>query len=786
LANPNGFCETAPSLLVLIVSQVRFASFVHSTADNFVRLPLLTFLSGLLLFSALPVSAQAQTSSISGFVRDSESGETLLLANVRLKDTLIGAATNNSGYYTITGLPAGSYVVQISYIGYQQLEIDVTLGEDEQRRLDVDLPPLSLAVDEVVVTAEADTEEEQRRLGVNKMPTATIRQLPTILEPDVFRSLQLLPGVKSASDFSSGLYIRGGSPDQTLILLDRTTVYNPTHFFGVFSTFNPDAIKDVRLYKGGYGAEYGGRIGSVVDIYNKDGNRRTNEGSVSLGLLASRALIEGPHKKGSWMFAIRRSTVEPLLAFARNQDVEGIPDTFYFVDTNGKVNFDVNDDNRLSVSFYAGQDVVDVPIAESVSARLRYGNRTLSTNWTRLFSERLFSNFTITGSHYFSKPVFEFATTEVFQENDVWDYSVKGDFEYLPDSRRALKAGFWTGNYRFDFRSVFDGLEGLNLKTRAIYTNVFGEYIYRPTSDWTITTGLRGAYFSDGDYVRFEPRLAVERRLTDNLYAQLGAGRYHQFLTLVTNEAFSGLDTWLSAAENVEPAYGDQIVTGLKYASDRGYRIEWEGYYRTMRDLFSLNPFLPDVAGLDYDELFHVGEGYAVGSELFIQGQVGRFSGFAGYTLGLTERRFPTINENAYYPPKYDRTHDLNVTSTARITSKWEFTSVFTYATGQAYTRPASQYRLSNSPFEASQTEILVSPFNGARLPNYHRLDVGFTRKGSLFGAESELQLQVINVYSRRNVWFYFYESEEDGSFKRTTVPQIPVPIPNISFTLRF
>ena len=745
----------------------------------------LRILSAIVLPLLLAGNAVAQTASVSGFVRDADTGETLLLANLRIKDTLIGTATNNSGYYSLSGLVAGTYTLQVSYIGYEPLEFDVTLAAGETLRKDVDLDPLSLEVAEVVVTADADTEEEQRQLGVSKMPTATIRQLPTVLEPDVFRSLQLLPGVKSASDFSSGLYIRGGSPDQTLILLDRTTVYNPTHFFGVFSTFNPDAIKDVRLYKGAYGSEYGGRIGSVVDIYNKDGNRRSRAGSVSLGLLASRAMIEGPHRKGSWMLALRRSTVEPLLAIARNQDVEGIPNQFYFADGNGKLNVDLDDDNRLSLSFYAGQDVVDVPIAESVAARLRYGNRTVSGNWTHLFSDRLFSNFTVTASHYFSKPEFEFATTEVFQENDVWDYSLKGDFEYLPDSRHQWKAGFWTGNFRFDFRSVFDGLEGLSLDTRAYYTNLFGEYIFRPTADWTITSGVRGAYFSDGDYLRLEPRLSVERRLTDRLYAQLGTGRYHQFLTLVTNEAFSGLDVWLAAADKVRPAYGDQVVTGLKY-SGAGYRVEWEAYYRTMRDLFSLNPFLPDVAGLRYDELFHFGEGYATGSELFVQGSVGRFSGFVGYTFGLTKRRFPTINENSWYPPKYDRTHDLNLTTTARITRKWEFTSVFTYATGQAYTRPASQYQLTHSPFEAQPTEVLVSPFNAARLPAYHRLDVGFTRRGTLFGGDSELQIQVINAYSRRNVWFYFYDFDVDGSISRDSVPQIPVPVPNISYSLRF
>ena len=740
----------------------------------------------LLLGMLVTSSSQAQDASISGFVRDADTGETLLLANVRIKDTLIGAATNTSGYYTLTGLDAGDYIVQFSYIGYETLELEISLAAGESVRRDVDLAPQQFEVDEVVVTAEADTEEEQRRLGVSKMPTATIRQLPTILEPDVFRSLQLLPGVKSASDFSSGLYIRGGSPDQTLILLDRTTVYNPTHFFGLFSTFNPDAIKDVRLYKGAYSASYGGRIGSVVDIYNKDGNRNSTHGSLSLGLLASRAMIEGPHRKGSWMLAVRRSTVEPILAAVRNSDANGIPDKFYFIDTNGKLNLDLGQDDKVSLSFYTGQDVVVIPIVQDVDASLRYGNRTLSANWTHLFSDRLYSNFTLTGSHYFSNPSFDFASTHSEQDNQVRDYSVKGDFEYIPDSRHTLKAGFWGGQFRFDLVNEFDSEEVFTLKTRSVYGNAFGEYTFRPTADWTLTSGVRTAYFSDGDYLRIEPRFSAERRISDRVYAQVGMGRYHQFLTLVTNEAFSGLDVWLASADNVEPAYGDQLVGGLKYQADSGFKVEWEAYYRTMRDLFSLNPFLPDVAGLEYEEMFHFGEGYAWGSEIFVEGRLGPFSGFAGYTFGVTRRKFPVINESTYYPPKYDRTHDLKMTGTMQLTKKWDFTAVFSYATGQAYTQPASQYRLTHSPFEVVSTEVLVSPFNQARLPAYHRLDVGFSRTGSLFGAESELQLQVINAYKRRNIWFNFYTFESDGTVKTDEIPMIPWPIPNLSFTLRF
>ena len=745
------------------------------------------FLLLLLVLAGFGSTSVAQnTSSISGFVRDGESSETLILANIRIQDTSMGAASNTSGYYTLTGLAPGSYTLLVSYIGYISKEIQVDLGPEEQIRLDIELMPQGYEVGEVVVTADGETEEEQRQLGSIRMTTATIRKLPTILEPDVFRSLQLLPGVKAASDFSSGLYIRGGSPDQTLILLDRTTVYNPSHFFGVFSTFNPDAIKDIRLYKGAYPSSYGGRIGSVVDIYNKDGNRKETEGTFTLGLLASRVMVEGPHKWGSWMLAVRRSTVEPILAAARESESSGIPEKFYFIDTNGKLNLDLSDNNRVSFSFYTGKDVVVVPIVSDVDAQLRYGNETISANWTHLFSDELFSNFTLTRSHYFSNPSFEFASTFSEQDNQVRDYSLKSDLEYIPDSRHTLKAGLWTGQLRFDLTNKFDRTEVFSLVTRSVYANGFAEYIYRPTELWTITSGARASYFENGNFFRVEPRLSFERQLSERLFAQVGLGRYNQFLTLVSNEAFSGLDIWLTSAAGVPPAYGDQYVTGLKYKTPSGFRVEWEGYYRTMRDLFSLNPFLPDVAGLDYEDMFHFGDGYAWGSEVFVEGRLGPVTGFAGYTYGVTRRRFPAINERAYYSPKYDRTHDLNVTASYNLTPSWQLTAVFNYATGQAYTEPASQYRLTHSPFQFEDTNVLVSPFNGARLPAYHRLDIGATKSGKLFGAEYELQLQVVNAYNRKNIWFPFFEFEDDGSVSREDVTQIPFPIPNVAFTLNF
>lgn len=731
-------------------------------------------------------SALAQNASISGFVVDETTGETLLLANVVLRGTQIGTATNTAGYYTIPDIRPGSYTLVCSYLGYERRTIEVDLKEGQALRLDIEMKPENLRGQEVVVSGEREEEEEVRRIGVAQLKTAVVKEVPALLEADVFRSLQLLPGVKAASDYSSGLYIRGGSPDQTLILLDRTTVYNPTHFFGFFSTFNPDAIKDVRLYKGGFPAEYGGRLGSVIDIYNKDGNRRATHGGATVGLLASRVNLEGPYSKGSWMIAARRTTLEPLLAALRGANVDGIPNSFYFVDLNGKVNYDASQNDHVSVAFYMGNDALNLEFLEDALLDIGYGNRTLSTNWTHIFSERLFSNFTFTGSRYFSEPEFSIASTPFKRANNVYDFSAKGDFEYITGDRGGLRGGFWAGLFTFKIRDEFDGIETMNERIQTAYGSVYLQETYRPTTKWMIQGGVRANYFGKGDYFRLEPRFALEYQPDDGLRLQLGGGRYYQFLTLITSELFSGFDIWLTTGDGVPPAYGDQIVGGLKTRVGR-FDVDLETYYRTMRRLFELDPFLPDAAGLDYEDLFHFGSGYAYGTELSVRKPHGRLNGFLGYTLSFSRRRFPNLNEFEYYPPKYDRTHDLNLTLNYELGRSWRLTGIFNYATGQAYTKPAAQYRFFDYPLGSQNVEALVSPFNGARLPAYHRLDLGFSKLGRFFNlGDYELQLQVLNAYMRKNIWFYFYDFNDDGSIDREEVPQIPVAIPNVSFTVTF
>lgn len=732
-----------------------------------------------------------ETASVNGYVRDANTGETLISANVALQNTRKGTSSNTSGYFNITNIEPGSYMLVASYIGYETFRKEIDLKPGRNLRLDIEMIPEGYQLEEVIVESEQE-KREQKNIGVAQIQTELIKKVPAVFQSDVFRSIQLLPGVKAASDFSSGLYIRGGSPDQTLILLDRTTVYNPTHFFGFFSTFNPDAIKDIRLYKGGYPAEFGGRLGSVLSIYNKDGNRNEFAGSATLGMLASRFSVEGPYSKGSYMLAVRRSTLEPLLALLR-QSEDNIPENFYFLDLNGKINLDLDPSNRLSLAFYSGNDNLRIPISTDAKISLNYGNQTLSTNWTHIFSRKVFGNITLTASRYFNFPSFNIATTPFERSNNIYDFSAKGDVEFTPNSRHKFKMGFWAGSLTLRLKDVFDGEETFSSRIQSVYTSVYLQDTWSLSDRWELTPGLRLANFSEGSYSRLEPRLSAEFQPVETVRIQAAYGRYNQFLTLITNEAFSGFDTWLTTDEGVPPAYGDQFVLGVKTQPWRNYGLDVEAYYRTMEDLFELDPFIPDVAGLDYADLFRFGTGYAYGLEFFFERQAGRLSGFLGYTFGITRRKFPNFNtppqnpnDARFYPPKYDRTHDINLVLNYRLTRRWRATAVFNYATGQAYTKPLGRTVALDFPTSGQVLDqLVVGKVNASRLPAYHRLDLSFSRAGTFFGmGEAKWQFQIINVYSRRNIWFYNYDFDENP-VEREEVQLLPI-LPAISYTVNF
>lgn len=674
-------------------------------------------------------------------------------------------------------------------MGYEMFSTEITLQAGENLNLDVELEPKKLQLEEIEVRSKAE-EEEKKNIGTVQVNAELIKELPSVFEADVFRSVQLLPGIKAASDFSSGLYVRGGSPDQTLILLDKTTVYNPSHFFGFFSTFNPDAIKDVRLYKGGYPAEFGGRLGSVLTIYNKDGNRNKTSGSVTAGLLASRASIEGPLDKGSWMLAARRSTLEPILAgLRRNSD--GIPESFYFYDFNGKLNIDASKSDKFSLAFYSGKDMVSFPFSDDASFNLDYGNQTLSGNWKHIFSEKLFSDFVVTGSRYFNFPEFEMAGTSMNRENNIYDFSASGDIEYIAGDHHQVSGGFQAGVSTLKLQDHFDSSDIFSSRIHNRYVSIYVQDDWRPSEKWKLTPGLRGNYFSDGNFMRLEPRMAVEFIPSEKIRLQAAYGRYNQFLTLVSNEAFSGFDVWLTSAEGVAPSYGDQFVLGAKTIPFNDYGLDVEVYYRTMSELFEMDPFIPDMAGLTYKDMFRTGKGTAYGIEAFFEKRAGKFTGFIGYTLGYTWRKFPGYNVASdsgarFYPPKHDRRNDINVVANYRLSSRWKVTSSFNFSTGQAYTEALGRYSAKDVPWANEDQDVFtVGKVNASRMPSYHRLDISFTRSGRFFNlGDSELQIQLINVYSRKNVWFYNFDFDSNP-VKRKPVNMLPF-LPSLSYTIQF
>lgn len=748
------------------------------------------------LLSTVNIYAQPGNSSVSGYITDSETGETLIGANIALLEVNKGSSSNTLGYYSIPNIKAGTYTLICSFIGYKTFKRTFTLAENESLRLEVSLLPEGLALEEIVIESQREI-REQKNIGTVQMNTAFIKELPSVFQADVFRSIQLLPGVKASSDFSSGLYIRGGGPDQTLILLDRTTVYNPSHFFGLFSTFNPDAIKNVRLFKGGYPAEYGGRLGSVLDIYNKDGNRKEVAGTVSLGMLSSRVMLEGPYKKGSWSIAARRSTLEPILKVLNNMDDITLPSNFYFLDVNGKINYDAGANDKLNLSFYSGVDVLKFPLAEDFDINLNYGNQTLSSNWTHIFNERLFSNFVFTTARYFSFPNFNLASTKSTRDNNIYDFTIKSDLEFLASDSHTFKGGFWGGVMTLKLNDSFDGTNTFGSRTQSNYGSAYLQDTWKATDQLEFLGGLRVSYFSDGNYLRAEPRLSAEFSPNNRLRFQAAVGRYTQYLTLQTNEAFTAFDVWLTADDGVRPSYGDQFVLGVKTIPFEDYGFDVEVYYRTMKDLFETDPFIPDISGLPYKDTFRFGSGDAYGIEMFFEKRVGRLTGFIGYTFAYTWRKFPGYNNEIgnpdgpgrSYPPKYDRKNDINVVLDYRLSKKWKFTTAYNYATGQAYTEPLGRYNLQNptwdNPNFVNYQTFVTGKVNASRLPAYTRLDVSFSRKSSFFKlADAEWQFQIVNVLNRRNVWFYNYDFDSNP-VKKEEVKLLPI-LPTISYTINF
>ena len=653
--------------------------------------------SGLRMLAAvwLLAAGAAQAATLSGFVTDADNGESLPLASIVLTQVQLGAASNSSGYYAVKEIPAGTYEVVISYIGYKSWR-DTLAFSDRDVRLDVALQVESVDLEEIVIQAERREELEQAtQSSFIALQVEPLQQMPAIGEADLLRSLQLLPGIQSASDISSGLYVRGGGPDQTAILLDHIPLYNPSHLFGFFSTFNADAIKDVQLYKGAYPAAYGRTLGAVLDVSNREGNRQHFSGRGGVSLIASRFLAEGPVGQGSWMMAGRRTYLEPVLSAIRSRGVD-IPLNYYFYDFNGKVNQRWGDDT-FTVSTYWGQDDLRVDIEDENESfiDLRWGNRTLTARWTRVFSPTLFGHFMAAGSSYENALLFSFFATPFGVANSIRDWSLKGDVDYFANRNHTLTLGFLATLFEFDYSESFNQQDQSDLYQRSVLASAYVQDEWQAGPTTRLRLGGRGTYFSVGDRLHFTPRFSLSHALSENVRVKAAAGMYRQYLQLITTEAFSGGDFWVPLDSSVEPGRSYQGVVGTEWNPSRRYQLSVEAYYTDLANLVVLdNAVAVDSEDTRSDDIFKSGgSGWASGVEVFLQRRTGALTGWVGYTLGWTRRTFPELNGGRTFPPKYDRRHDLSFVVSYQA-GKWRLGSNLVYATGQAFTPASARYSL--------------------------------------------------------------------------------------------
>ncbi|MFO7447073.1 MAG: TonB-dependent receptor [Ignavibacteriaceae bacterium] len=760
---------------------------------------------------------QNGSATLNGFVYDKSNGEALIGANVYLKEIGQGASSNTSGYFVVAAVPAGEFQLAVSFIGYRQFNQKIIFNNGEDKRLDIYLEPQAVQSDEVVVTADSvRTIDRLFNKGVSKIELSPMQlsKVPQVIEADLLRTLQTLPGIVPLSDFSSSIYVRGGTPDQNLFLVDGTDVYNPEHAFGLFSTFNTDAIKKVEIYKGGFSAEYGGRLSSVLNVTNNDGNRNKFEGKASLSLLSLGTTLQTPLGSiGSLSGSIRRTYIDQTLA----KVIDDVPD-YYFIDGNLKAFFDIDEKNKLSVSFYGGQDdlnfVVDKDRPDSFGFDYIWGNQTASINWRTILSPRLFANFWITGSRFFSD--FDFEDVGFTEENRIRDVTFKGALEYFLSDHWDFKFGFEHKNLSGSLKEDFEDGRADVSKSRKHYS-AYVTSNWRPSPLWDIETGLRFDYFdSDVNYNNLDPRLTVKYRLDETSNLKFSTGLFHQYLNRIPRLFF--ISIWTTADEYTKGSSATHFILGYQKAIARNLELEIEGYYKDYNNIYSYNEnYLVDLTPEEYDSenkpiykntngFFNEGKGRSIGAEILLRKDVGAITGWVAYSYANTQYTIKNINQGKEFPPRHDRTSVVNVVANFDLDNvfrelrgekfispdkKWSLGLNFTYFSGQPITLPGSVYLAFQMPdWQANPNSIAIYPsgINEYRLPAYIRLDLSLTYEIQYNGWSLAPYLQVFNALNRKNVWFIEYENEiKDNTIKQKveTVNMFPI-LPSIGVNIRF
>lgn len=761
--------------------------------------------------------AQRSEATISGFVYDAATRETLIGASVFIKNVNRGSNTNVSGYFVIPQLEPGSYEIKVSYVGYKSVTRNISLKIGENKRLDILLDPQDILAREVVITADSSrTIDAMFAKPVSKIEITPLQlnRVPQVIEADLLRTLQTLPGIVPLSDFSSAIYIRGGTPDQNLFMVDGTDVYNPEHAFGLFSTFNTDAIKKVEIFKGGFGAEYGGRLSSVINITNNDGNRNNFEGKASASLLSLNTTLQTQLGSfGSLSGSIRRTYIDQTLA----KWIDDVPD-YYFIDGNLKAFFDLGKSDKLSISYFGSKDdlnfVLDKNRSESLGFDYIWGNQTGSVNWKKIFNPKIFGNIWLTFSHFYSD--FSFDDVEFLEQNRINDITFKGNIEYFYSDPLNFKFGFEYKNVNGGLKQNFAGGKVDVWKYRKLYSLYFSTR-WVPSTFWNIEAGIRGDYFvSDVDFKNIDPRLTVKYRLTENSNLKFSTGIFHQYANRIPRLFFVSI--WTTADEYTQGSWSNHFVLGYQRVLSEKFEFEIEAYYKDYKNIYTYNPtFLADISPENYDEnnlpvfgnskgMFNRGDGNSYGIELLIRKDNGAVTGWAGYTFSKTEYTIDLINQENAFPPRHDRTHAINFVANFDLNNflrefrgdqfivtdkQWTLGLNLTYFSGQPITLPGSVYLSNNVPdWDLNKNSLAIYPstINEFRLPYYARLDFSLTYTIQYDDWSLAPYLQVFNVLNRRNVWFISYENTIENNSVNQEVEKVNMfPIlPSIGVHIRF
>lgn len=792
-----------------------------------------TILTGIFLaFFILGKSQNDSRITLSGFVSDIETGE--YYGNVRITVLPEGVSTytNNYGFYSVT-LNKGSINRRVAYYQFGGFEIDSfvwTSGTDTSVHFKIRAKVEAEQMEAVEIRSKKNTVADKVEMSRIDIPVNQIKEIPALLgEKDVLKVIQLLPGVQTGGEGQSGLYVRGGGPDQNLMLLDEAVVYNASHLFGFFSVFNGDALKSVELVKGGFPARYGGRLSSVIDLSMKEGNNRRYTGELGVGILSSRFTFEGPIKEGksSFMISGRRTYIDLLIQpflYAATGNNGG----YYFYDFNAKANYILSNKDRLYLSGYFGKDEFYTKIRED-RARLDtdfgWGNRTVTARWNHVFSPKLFSNASLIYSHYKLNIGLEsydgFEDTFLLSYQSVIDdIGFKYDFDWRPHPDHQVRYGFQTTRHQFrpaalvikagDFGELQNKINTINTFESGVYI----EDIWK-LGDFQLNPGFRlSHYLVDGKtFVNPEPRFSASYNIASDLAVKASYARMYQYIHLLSNSGISlPTDLWIPATAGLLPMRSEQTAIGLAKDFSKGYSLTWEAYYKDMKDVvqykegssFLLEDDIFNSAraggGRNWEQQITRGNAWSYGTELFLQKKVGPFTGWIGYTLSWTQMKFPELNGGKPFYARYDRRHDISVVGSYKIKKNINFAFTWVYGTGNAITIaqgyvPGNNHQMSAYPIQWNPQLQSYNNFidfgtrNNFRMEAYHRLDLGLQFQKQKRNGVQTWEISVYNAYNQANPFFYYggYQENTRGEtyqvLKKVTL--FPV-LPSISWSFKF